>query len=320
MYAGASDLSAARDAALPPLIVVVVNWNGRALLDDCLGSLLENGYDPLHIILVDNASGDDSVRYVEETFPAVEVMVAPENLRWAGGNNLVLRRLRVESRPGRYVLLLNNDTFVPEGSLQRLVAALVADQSAWAATPRVCYAHDPARIWYDGGRVGKYSGWIQHYGIRQLAGRRPLINRYVDYGTGCALLLADRALREVGEIDESYHFYGEDTDYSLRIRAAGGKILHVPKALILHKVSATLGSGSPRKAYLRSRSHIMLLRRHWPHLLRPGLLGGQLAYYGGLAAWHLWRGRWQTAYATLQGALDELSSRRPDRWTARQGQ
>ena len=306
MYAGAFDSPPEPGEALPPLIVVVVNWNGRPHLADCLGSLLEGGYDPIHIIMVDNASTDDSVRFVQDTFPSVEIMTTSENLLWAGGNNLVIRRLRAASRPGRYLLLLNNDTVVPEGSLVRLVKALAADPTAWAATPRICYAHDPSRIWYDGGRTGKYSGWIQHLGIRQLAGRRPLTNSYVDYGTGCALLLKDDALQSIGEIDESYHFYGEDVDYSLRIRAGGGRILHVPKALVLHKVSATLGSLGSRKAYLRSRSHIKLLRQHWAHRFLPLLISGQVGYYGGLVAWHLWSGRWQTAFAALQGVIDEI--------------
>jgi GT2 family glycosyltransferase len=110
----------------------------------------------------------------------------------------------------------------------------------------------------------------------------------------------------VPELDEAYHFYAEDTDYSLRLRAAGGRILHVPRALVLHKVSQALGSGSPRKSYLKSRSHVRLLRRHWPRRQWPGLAVSQTAYYLGLAVWHLWTGRPETARAALQGVIDEL--------------
>jgi len=248
------------------------------------------------------------VVFVERNYPTVEIMAADRNLRWAGGNNLVLRRLQAESRPGRHILLLNNDTIVPQGSLERLVLAMAADPSAWAATPRICYADDPARIWYDGGRVGRLTGWFQHDGIRQLAGRRPVANRYVDYGSGCALLLDDRALGEVGLMDDRFHFYGEDADYCLRIRKRGGRILHVPKALVLHKVSAALGSGSPGKAYLRSRSHVKLLKSHWSRRHLPVLLPSQAVYYAGLTGWHLWQGRWQTALAALDGVLDELTA------------
>jgi GT2 family glycosyltransferase len=288
------------------LVVVIVNWNGRHHLPDCLGSLAVCGYQPLQVVLVDNGSSDGSVAYVRQAFPSVEILALRENLRWAGANNLLIRRLLQEGIGRRLLLLLNNDTVVLPGSLQRLVAALVREPHAWAATPRICYAADPGRAWYDGGRIGSRSGWIRHAGIRQPVAKLPVQPKFVDYGSGCALLLGAEALQKVGELDQSYHFYGEDTDYCLRMKAAGGRVLHVPEALILHKVSASLGSGSPRKAYLRSRSHILLLRRHWPRRRWPLVVICQLAYYAALAVWHVWSGQPKTALAALQGALDEL--------------
>ena len=299
-----------QDTGTPPceLAVVVVNWNGRSVLPDCFGSLSDCGYPSLRVIMVDNGSQDDSVAWTCKHHPEVEIIETGENLRWAGGNNVALRRLREEGFSG-CILLLNNDTIVPGGSLRRLTGALQGDDRAWAATPRICYADDPARAWYDGGLVGRWSGWIRHDGIRRLTGRLDPTQRYVDYGTGCALLLKPRVLAEVGELDEQFFFYGEDADYSLRITAAGGRILHVPAALVLHKVSASVGSQSPRKVWLRSRSHVRLLRKHWPRSKWPVLLLTQSAYLGGHACWHLVNGRLSTALAVLQGALDEMRGR-----------
>ena len=291
-----------------PLVVVVVNWNGLAVLEDCLRSLRDSAYAGLRTILVDNGSEDDSVPWTREHFPDVEIIETGDNLRWAGGNNAALRLLRTEDFDGK-ILLLNNDTIVPQGSLERLVTALDEDPKAWAATPRICYAHDPARVWYDGGRIGRYSGWVRHHGIRQVAGNLEHDSHYVEYGTGCALLLDSRVLTEVGDLDEQYFFYGEDADYSLRITEAGGRILHVPRALVLHKVSASVGADSPQKLRLRSRSHIRLLREHWPATHWPFLFVSQVAFLGGHAVFHLWRGRLETALALLQGALDELRER-----------
>ncbi len=296
-------------AAAPSLAVVIVNWNGQELLRDCIGSLLTAGYEPLRIVLVDNASADGSLAYVRGAFPSVEIVESPVNRRWAGGNNLGLRHLYADAAGPDYVLLLNNDTVVPEGSLQRLVGALAETPGAWAATPRICFADEPSRIWYDGGVVNRWSGWIHHDGIRQLAGRRSLRSRTVGYATGCAMLLSREAVAAVGDFDEDFHFYGEDADYSLRLRRAGGDILHVPAALVLHKVSMSVGRDSPRKAYLKSRSHVRLLRCHWPPSRWPLLVPSQLVYFAGLACWHLWGGRREMAHATLQGALDELSGR-----------
>lgn len=298
---------ASKIGPVPGLVVVVVNWNGRDLLDDCLGSL-RGGYPDLRVIMVDNGSVDDSVAYCRERFPWVEIIESPENLRWAGGNNLALRNLCDEGWPD-YVLLLNNDTMVPEGSLSRLVDSLEAEPEAWAATPRICFAAEPGRIWYDGGKVGQWSGWIAHRGIRVRAGHRPLEPHITDYATGCAMLLSRRALETIGLFDESFHLYAEDCDYSLRLRAAGGTILHQPKALVLHKVSRTVGAGSPAKAYLKARSHVRLMGRHWPRRTWPLLLPAQAALVAATAAWHLWLGRPATALASVTGVFDELAGR-----------
>jgi GT2 family glycosyltransferase len=295
--------------ALPPLAVVIVNWNGRDVLPDCLRSLKESQYPGLRLLVVDNDSADDSLAWLEHHHPDVEVLQTGANLRWAGGNNAGLRHLAADGWQGM-VLLLNNDTIVPEGSLSRLAGALALRPEAWIATPRVCYAHDPARAWYDGGLLGPWTGWVRHAGIRRLTGRLRSEERFVGWGTGCALLLGRRALDEVGELDEGFHFYGEDTDYCLRVRRLGGRILHVPRALVLHKVSASVGGGtSPRKAWLRSRSHVRLLRKHWRPWTWPLLIPSQLAFLSGHAAWHLWHGRPDTALAVWQGAVDELADR-----------
>ena len=290
------------------LAVVVVNWNGRHDLGDCFGSLHDCGYPSLRIIMVDNGSQDDSVAWTSMHHPEVEIIETGENLRWAGGNNVALRVLRDEGFTG-CILLLNNDTIVPGGSLLRLTEALQGDERAWAATPRICYAGDPARAWYDGGTIGSWSGWIKHDGIRRLTGKLKPGARYVDYGTGCALVLGPGVLEKVGLLDEDFYFYGEDADYSLRIVEAGGLILHVPSALVLHKVSASVGSQSPRKVWLRSRSHIRLLRKHWPRHRWPILALTQTVYLAGHACWHLVNGRLATALAVLQGALDEMRGR-----------
>lgn len=259
----------------------------------------------LRVIMVDNGSTDDSVAWTRKHYPDVEIMETGENLRWAGGNNVALRMLKEAEYKG-HILLLNNDTIVPEGSLRRMTDALEDTPDAWAVTPRIYYASNPALIWYDGGLVGRHTGWVRHAGIRKMAGKLDYNRRFIDYGTGCALMIRSEVLHTVGLLDDSYYFYGEDADYSLRLVKAGGRILHVPRSVVLHKVSASLGSDSPRKAYLRSRSHLRLLGKHWGRASWPLLVVTQIGFLGGHASWHLWHGRLNSAIATWQGALDEL--------------
>ena len=287
------------------LAVVVVNWNGLKDLPDCLRSLRDAQFLDLRIILVDNGSEDESVAWTRQHHPEVEIIETGENLRWAGGNNVALKMLLDEDYPG-HILMLNNDTIVPEGSLRRMTDALEDTPDAWAVTPRICYANNPALIWYDGGLVGRRTGWVRHAGLRKMAGKLDYNRRFIDYGTGCALMIRSEVLRTVGLLDDGYYFYGEDADYSLRLTAAGGRILHVPRAVILHKVSATLGSDSPRKSWLRSRSHVRLLGKHWSRSSWPLLVITQIGFFGGHSCWHLWHGRLGSAVAIWQGVLDEL--------------
>jgi GT2 family glycosyltransferase len=300
-------VSAAVSDSAPSLAVVVLNWNGRDLLDDCLESLRDS-YPDLRVVVVDNDSTDDSVEVIRERYDWTELVRSPENRRWAGGNNLGLAHLRESGLPD-FVLLLNNDTIVGEGCLATLVATLMAAPDAWAVTPRICYADAPETIWYDGGRVGAWTGWVSHRGIRRSAAARPARITTTDYGTGCALMLRREALEEVGDLDESYHLYAEDTDYSLRIRGLGRRILHCPEAKVLHKVSMSVGADSPGKAYLKSRSHVRLLRRHWRPSRWPLLWPSQLVLALATAAWHLAHGRPGTARAGLLGLADEIVRR-----------
>ncbi len=287
------------------MAVVIVNWNGLEDLPDCFRSLGDDRFLDLRIIMVDNGSHDESVPWTRAHHPEIEIIETGENLRWAGGNNVALKMLRDEKYQG-HILLLNNDTIVPEGSLRRMADALEDTPDAWAVTPRIYYAHNPALIWYDGGLVGRYTGWIRHAGLRKMAGKLDYNRRFIDYGTGCAMMIRHEVLLTVGLLDDGYYFYGEDADFSLRLTKAGGRILHVPRAVVLHKVSASVGSNSPRKAWLRSRSHVRLLGKHWPRSAWPVLFITQLGFLGGHSAWHLWHGRLESALAIWLGALDEL--------------
>ena len=123
------------------------------------------------------------------------------------------------------------------------------------------------------------------------------------------MLLAPGVLDKIGELDEDFYFYGEDTDYSLRATARGGRILHVPRALVLHKVSSSLQGDSPRKNWLRTRSHIRLLRKHWPRRKWPLLVVTQTVFLTGHTVWNLWQGQLASALALWQGACDELRGR-----------
>jgi len=286
--------------SLPELTVIVLNWNGSVDLSECIRSLQNCGYPALKVLCVDNASTDDSVGMMQNDFPEIELIITSENLRWAGGNNFGLNYLGTELSD--YVLLLNNDTIVKAGAFDKLVETAIK-KNAWAVTPRICYADDESKVWYDGGLIGKLTGWIRHSGIRRhISDCSPEV-REIDYGSGCALLLSRECIQQVGLFDESFFLYAEDCDYSMRIVAAGGSIWHDPGSMVLHKVSQSTGNDSPKKAYLKGRSNFRFLRKHcmmwtvWPF---------QVLISIAQAGWFLFRGYPVTAAAVFSGFVDEL--------------
>ncbi len=286
--------------SLPELTVVVLNWNGSADLSECLKSLKNCGYPALKILCVDNASTDNSVEMMQNDFPDIELIVTSYNLRWAGGNNFGLNHLGAELTD--YVLLLNNDTIVKPGAFDKLVETAIS-KKAWAVTPRICYADAEYKVWYDGGLIGKLTGWIRHSGIRKHVRDCSAEVREIDYGSGCALLLSRECVQQVGLFDESFFLYAEDCDYSTRILSAGGSVWHNPGSMVLHKVSQSTGSDSPKKAYMKSRSNVHYLRKHcrtwtvWPFQVLISITQ---------AGWFLFRGYPVTAAAVFYGFIDEL--------------
>jgi GT2 family glycosyltransferase len=244
-------------SARPMLAVVVLNWNRRDDLLECLHSLRHSLYSPLEIIVVDNASSDGSPDAVRATFPDILLLHSPTNIGLSA-NNLGIRAAL--DNGADYVLLLNNDTYVTPECLPHLVEAAETHRDAGILSPRICYYSHPAVIWYDGGvlRTGPGLWETSHLNQRTLASETPDQPRHVDYISGCAMLLRRRVIEAIGGIDERFFGYWEDVDLSLRARRAGFPLLHVPIALVYHKVSVSFGGGSLPSLYYQTRNQCLV--------------------------------------------------------------
>lgn len=160
-----------------------------------------------------------------------------ENLGVASGYNLAMADA-FESGVD-YFILANNDIEAEPDAVNILVDALREDKTAGIAVPKILYHEDKNKIWYGGGRVSLWTGISSHVGI----GRNdfPKSRTYTEYATGCFMALRTEAAREVGFMDERFSpCYCEDSDYSIRMRNFGWKILYVPEARIYHKVSKSV--------------------------------------------------------------------------------
>jgi GT2 family glycosyltransferase len=224
------------------LSVVIVTWNGRDMLLDCLASIereVRPRRDPGRIetetLVVDNASNDGTVPAVRERFPWVQLIALPENVGFAAGNNAGLRKMS-----GRHAVLLNNDTVVLRGALERCVRYLDAHPDVGVVGLQLL---NP-----DGSKQNSIHNYpslateIVPRGLLELllptrfpskryAHREPIDVQAV---LGACLFVRREVLDQVGPMPEHYFFFLEETDWCWRIREAGWRVVHVPDARVLH--------------------------------------------------------------------------------------
>ncbi len=236
------------------LVAVVVNWNGREDTPRALASLRG-----IETICVDNGSTDGSDGLVERDFPEVELLRAGENLGFAGGSNLGIRRAL--ERGADWVLLLNNDAVAGPGLAEALERAAAARPDAGLLACTIHAGLEGDALQYAGATFNTllgYSGRVS---------RRPADVRLRDVGRadGAALAVSRAAVEAAGPFDESLFAYVEDVEWSLRIRAAGFAVVLVPDARVWHRGSAsTGGAASTANLYYDTRNTIAVCERHRP--------------------------------------------------------
>jgi O-antigen biosynthesis protein len=222
---------------LPSVTVIVLNWNGRAYLPDCLSALLAVDYPDYRVTVVDNASSDDSVAWVRERYPQVEVIENQQNLGFAGGNNVALRRLATD-----YAVLLNPDVIVSRHWLRHLLRPMIADPTIGIAGCKLTFPN--GRIQHAGGFITAPQALPGHFGLNEVDEGQYDQAGDVEYVTGAALALTRPLLDTIGLLDEGYFLYYEEVDFCWRARQAGFRVVYVPQATAVHDESALSVRGS----------------------------------------------------------------------------
>jgi len=240
----------------------VLNWNGRDLTLDCLSSLEKITYPNVKIYVIDNGSSDNSVTEIRNQFPDYEIIGLPENYGFARGNNAGFELVKQKAD---YTIFLNNDTIVDPNFVEPLINAMESNSTVKQSTPKIFYADNLDYIWFGGGKVSLWAGWIRHLGIRQKDSMQFSFNRNVDYATGCCVCMRTVDFESIGMFDESFLMYGEDVDLSLRFRKQGGQILFVPESKIWHKVSSSIGTQFSIRKWKRKNIGKMKLVTKYVH-------------------------------------------------------
>ncbi len=248
--------------------IVVVNWNGKKVTLECLASLQQLTTPDVRIVLVDNGSSDGSAEAIRETFPGVDVLALASNRRFAGGNNAGIAHALAMGAD--HVMLLNNDTVVAPDVVARLLDRFTQDPRCGMAAPKIFYADPPDRLWFAGGEISFWTGTMRHTGIREADHGQYDTPREIGYATGCCILTSREVIQRAGVLDESFFMYTEDADWSMRVRAAGYRILYEPRARVWHKLSVSAGGHlSLFKLRNKALSNLRFFARYarWYHWL-----------------------------------------------------
>lgn len=227
-----------------PISIIILSYNTRDLLVRCISSVYtaQTSRDTWEIIVVDNASTDDSVVEIKRIFPLVHIIENKKNIGFAAGNNIGIKRAK-----GSIILLLNSDTEVTVGAIQETARYLVHQPEAGAATcmlTRPDGSMDPAchrgfptpgasfayflgfeKIFPKSTRFGRY-----HMGYKDMS--QP---HEIDSPSGAFFMIKKSIIKKVGLLDERFFMYGEDIDWAYRIKKAGLRILFYPYVSVLHK-------------------------------------------------------------------------------------
>lgn len=247
--------------------IFVLNWNGKKIILDCLHSLDKVTYSNVNIVLIDNGSTDGSVNLIKKEFPNIEIIQLKENLGYAGGNNYGFKNVKIQSE---YSIFINNDTLVSANFINPLIEPLKNDTSIIQTAPKIFYADDPNLLWFAGGYINLFFGWIRHRGIRKIDKGQYNNSTLIDYATGCCICMRTKDFKLFKMFDESFSMYGEDVDLSIRVRKAGGKIMYIPESNIWHKVSASIGGQfSLIKWKKKSMGRIRLIKKNINLIIFP---------------------------------------------------
>ncbi len=245
----------------PKVAIVVLNWNGKRLTVECLESLLRIDYRNYEILLVDNGSTDGSQECFRNRFPEVELLENKENLGFAEGSNVGIRR--AIDRQADYILLLNSDTVTHETFLSELVRVAESDPTIGFVGPKVYYYDCHGRrdvIHSAGGRVSLWIGKCPSIGPREKDAGQYEDTKVVGWVAGTCMLARRDAVQRIGLLDPAFFAYMEEIDWCVRGYRAGYKSVFVPTSKIWHKVS--ISSGSLLYRYYLTRNLFLFMKKH----------------------------------------------------------
>ena len=288
----------------PSVAVVILNWNGKKFLEQFLPSVLDATYANCKIIVADNASDDDSVSFLQQKYPSVEIILNPSNEGFAKGYNTALKQVEAA-----YYVLLNSDVEVTPGWIEPIIELMESDKKIGACQPKILSFNNKSEFEY----AGASGGWIDSFGYPFTRGRvfdvcEKDMGQYDDatpcfWATGAAMFVRSDVYHEMNGLDEYFFAHQEEIDLCWRMQLFGYKIYVQPKSVVYHVGGGTLPKGNSRKVFLNFRNNLIMLAKNlpfwkgcWKISVRfgldavaawKGLLAGEFQYFMAIAKSHM---------------------------------
>lgn len=302
-------LDTAGNKNIPSVAIVIINWNGKAFLEKFLPSVLASTYTNKRIIVADNASTDDSIIFLQQNFPEVEILTNTVNEGFAKGYNTFLKQVTSD-----YYVLLNSDVEVAAGWIEPVITLMENDHTIGACQPKLLSYNHQREFEY----AGACGGWLDGFGYPFSRGRIFDVveednGQYNEaqpcfWASGAAMFVKADLFHSVGGFDEYFFAHQEEIDFCWRMQLAGYKVYVQPASVIYHVGGGTLPKGNNLKVFLNFRNNLIMMAKNftWQEIVwkipfrmfldnvaaAKGLLAGNFGYFLAIEKAHLHFIRW----------------------------
>ncbi|MCB9274499.1 MAG: glycosyltransferase family 2 protein [Lewinellaceae bacterium] len=246
---------------VPKVIILILSYNGKSLLDDAVPSYLSNDYPNFDVVVIDNGSTDGTKDYVNGKWPQADVLRTEKNLGYSGGFNFGLDHA-FKALKADYVLITNNDVKADTQVVSALVSVARADERIGFVTGKVYYYDQPDTLQ----TVGKHEDAIRWNG-EHIGGRTRDEGQFEEVSErifidDIFMLVRREVYEKAGDYDTTFRFQAEEFDWQARAKKLGFKAYYTPHAKIWHKESMTIGKNSAFKAYYDARNPMLVILKH----------------------------------------------------------
>jgi GT2 family glycosyltransferase len=253
------------------IAIIIVNWNGVKDTLECLQSITDLNVNGLvvDIIVVDNASTDNTVNIIRENFPKTIIIENSENLGFAEGNNTAIRKGKLSNYD--YFFLVNNDTILEKNCIINLIKSMENEKETGIMSPKIYFAKNfeyhkeryqenerGKVIWYAGGIIDWNNIICSHRGVDDVDMGQYEKEIETDFVSGCGMLIKKEVIDDIGLFDKKYFMYLEDVDFCVRAKNKGWKLKYNPNGIMWHKNASSSGKpGSKLHEYYQIRNRFI---------------------------------------------------------------